>query len=72
MIHHAHPAYISWEEYLENEHQLRHNNVANHLEGRQGSAREGVALLQGLLICGKCGRRMSSRYYGTGGKRVAY
>lgn len=72
MIHHAHPAYIRWEEYLENERQLRHNNVANHLEGRQGSAREGVALLQGLLICGKCGRRMSSRYYGTGGKRVAY
>lgn len=48
------------------------NNLAQNMEGRQGSAREGVALLQGLLICGKCGRRMSPRYHGTGGKRVSY
>jgi len=35
-------------------------------------AREGSALLQGLVICGKCGRRMSPRYYGTGGQRASY
>ncbi|MGI2905973.1 zinc ribbon domain-containing protein, partial [Tolypothrix sp. VBCCA 56010] len=26
----------------------------------------------GLVICGKCGRRMSPRYHGTGGKRTTY
>jgi hypothetical protein len=32
-----------------------------------GAAREGRALLQGLLLCGKCGRRLSPRYTGNGG-----
>ena len=72
VIHKAHPAYLSWEQFLDNETQLQRNNVALSPEGRQGSAREGVALLQGLIICGKCGRRMSPRYHGNGGKRVTY
>lgn len=72
IIHNAHPAYIGWEEYLANERQLMSNHAAQNREGRQGSAREGRALLQGLLICGKCGRRMSPRYHGKGGKRVSY
>ena len=32
-----------------------------------GPAREGLALLQGLLICGCCGRRLTPRYQGNGG-----
>ena len=40
--------------------------------GRIGSARSGSALLQGLVICGKCGRRMSPRYYGDSGHRANY
>jgi DNA invertase Pin-like site-specific DNA recombinase len=72
ILHNIHPAYLSWEQFLNNEGQLQRNNVALNPEGRQGSAREGVALLQGLIICGKCGRRMSPRYHGNGGKRVTY
>lgn len=72
MLPDAHPAYLSWEDYLENERQLQQNDVSHPCEGRQGTAREGFALLQGLVICGKCGRRMSPRYYGTGGTRVSY
>lgn len=72
LIQDAHCAYLSWEEYLANEHQLQCNNVTLNSEGRQGSAREGAALLQGLLICGQCGRWMSPHYYGTNGKRVSY
>lgn len=72
VIHNTHPAYLSWEQFLDNESQLQRNNVALSPEGRQGSAREGMALLQGLIICGKCGRRMSPRYHGKGGKRVTY
>lgn len=41
-------------------------------DGCPGTPREGFALLQGLVICGKCGRRMSPRYHGTGGHRAAY
>ena len=68
----AHPAYISWEQYLDNLEQLRRNHGAVMLEGRIGAARVGSALLQGLVICGQCGRRMSPRYYGDGGQRAAY
>ncbi|MEC4817580.1 MAG: recombinase family protein [Scytonema sp. PMC 1069.18] len=72
IIHNAHPAYISWEEYLENCEQLRRNHYTSMSDGYTGKPREGFALLQGLVICGKCGRRMSPRYHGTGGTRVAY
>ena len=72
IIPNAHPAYISWEEYKENETQLTRNLGKAAMEGRLGSAREGAALLQGLLICGRCGRRMSPRYHGNGGMRITY
>jgi DNA invertase Pin-like site-specific DNA recombinase len=72
MIHDAHPAYISFEQFKANEQQLMQNHGSMMPDGRQGSAREGAALLQGLVICGKCGRRMSPRYHGRGGKRTTY
>lgn len=72
IIHNAHEAYISWSEYESNCEQLRRNRAISLSDGCPGAPREGFALLQGLVICGKCGRRMSPRYYGTGGYRVAY
>jgi DNA invertase Pin-like site-specific DNA recombinase len=59
-----HLGYITWQEYERNLKQL-HSNRTN-LE-ISGPAREGTALLQGLVICGKCGRRMSVRYTSNGG-----
>ncbi|MEZ6130065.1 MAG: recombinase zinc beta ribbon domain-containing protein [Planctomycetaceae bacterium] len=38
----------------------------------RGPAREGLALLQGLLICGCCGRRLTPRYQGNGGIYPTY
>jgi DNA invertase Pin-like site-specific DNA recombinase len=64
-----HPGYISWEEYEGNLKNLQDNRT--NME-RSGPAREGAALLQGLVICGKCGRRMSVRYTGNGGKSPVY
>lgn len=55
------PAYISWERYQENQAQLRLN--AAH---RRGPVRAGRALLSGLLICGRCGLRMTSAYNNNG------
>jgi len=67
-----HPGYISWEEYLANQQRLAQNQT-NGGPGATGSAvREGSALLQGLLVCGQCGRRLSPRYVGERGSRVWY
>ncbi len=59
----AHVGYISWEEYEANLHQLQRNRPAYGEDRRHGPAREGPALLQGLVICGRCGNRMTLRYY---------
>ena len=37
-----------------------------------GPAREGLCLLQGLLLCGICGRRLGVRYTGNGGLYPIY
>jgi len=62
-----HEGYISWEEYLENQRILARNQTNGEGTVLSGPAREGIALLQGLLLCGKCGHRMTIRYRGNGG-----
>ena len=57
----AHPGYIGWERFEENELQLR-NNAQSYEGKRRSPPREGPALLQGLAICGVCGRSMTVRY----------
>ena len=63
LIRDAHPGYISWEEYEANLRQLRENRAAHGEDRRHGPPREGPALLQGLVICGRCGQRMTVRYH---------
>ena len=58
-----HPGYITFERYLANQERLRSNWRAPRGEGG-GAAREGRALLQGLIRCGRCGRRMQVGYSG--------
>jgi DNA invertase Pin-like site-specific DNA recombinase len=59
----AHAGYISWEDYERHQHQLRANAQACGHDRRQSPPREGPALLQGLILCGRCGRRMTVRYH---------
>lgn len=59
-----HPPYISQEIYEANIRRLHTNQTNTEVSG---VAREGNALLQGLAICGQCGRRMYVRYTGNGG-----
>lgn len=54
-----HPGYLTWETYMHNQEKLRKNR--SHAT-TPGPPREGRALLTGLLLCGRCGRRMSPRY----------
>ena len=53
------PAYISWDQYLANQERLRQNRS---LHDAQGVAKRGAALLPGLVVCGRCGHRLSTRY----------
>jgi len=59
----AHPGYISWEQFEHNLARLRDNAQAHGSERRKSPPREGSALLQGLAVCGVCGRRMTVRYH---------
>jgi DNA invertase Pin-like site-specific DNA recombinase len=58
-----HRGYISWEQYEENQRRLHENAQAQGDDRRKSPPREGPALLQGLILCGVCGRRMTVRYH---------
>ena len=66
----AHVGYLSWEEYEANRQQLRANAQASGQDRRHGPPREGPALLQGLLLCGRCGNRMTVRYHCRGTRLI--
>jgi excisionase family DNA binding protein len=70
MIKDHHEAYISWDEFERNQKQLTLNNY-----GRAGgvkTGRGGRALLSGIMICGRCGRRLSVAYTGNPQSRPVY
>jgi excisionase family DNA binding protein len=72
LIQEHHPGYIRWDDYLENQQMLERNQTNQPEQCTSGAAREGHALLQGLLLCGHCGRRLSPRYTGHGGIHPVY
>jgi len=55
------PAYLSWEQFERNQRQLAANCTA-----AQGAIRRGPSLLAGLVMCGRCGLRMSVVYTNNG------
>jgi hypothetical protein len=65
VCHNAHPGYLTWEQFLRNQQRLADNCTVGEGE-RRGAVREGAALLQGIVLCGRCGRRMTVRYYKDG------
>ncbi len=56
-----HPGYITWDQFQRNQRRLDDNRTLPD-QDRRGALREGLALLQGIVRCGRCGRRMSVRY----------
>jgi DNA invertase Pin-like site-specific DNA recombinase len=75
LIRDHHPGFIDWETFETNRMRIDTNtrpkphrdaDVADTLtEGPSGRAvREGAALLQGLAVCGHCGRRLRTHYRG--------
>ncbi len=69
LVKNAHVGYITWEEFERNEVQLVMNSQAYAPE-RFSPPREGPALLQGLILCGTCGERMTVRYHQRAGQRI--
>jgi Recombinase zinc beta ribbon domain/Recombinase len=65
----AHVGYLTWEEYEAQLTQLASNSQA-YAPARLSPPREGPALLQGLVLCGRCGERMTVRYHQRGGNRI--
>lgn len=67
-----HEGYITVEEFEENQRRLACNCCNGHGTVLSGAAREGLALLQGLLLCSKCGHAVTVRYAGDGGAFPIY
>ena len=65
-----HRGYITCDKFLANRECLAANRT--NLGGLPGPAREGLCLLQGLLLCGICGRRLTVSYKGNGGVYPTY
>lgn len=70
LIREAHVGYVDWDEYDQNQRRLHDNCQAYGADRRKSPPREGPALLQGLLICGRCGKRMTVRYHSRVGQLV--
>ena len=63
MIWDHHPGYIDRETFERNRERI----AANTHPGRDeagGAVREGSALLQGIAVCGRCGRKLKVHYQG--------
>jgi Recombinase/Recombinase zinc beta ribbon domain len=67
-----HEGYIAMEEFFANQERLQKNRTNGEGTVLSGPAREGLALLQGLLLCGHCGRALTVRYRGNGGIYPTY
>jgi len=63
LVRDVHEGYISWDQFEANRQTLSKNSVAYRRKGGPLPPREGPALLQGLAICGKCGKTMTVRYH---------
>lgn len=66
LIRDHHPGYISWQQYQKNR-QLMSKNLAKRDGESGGAAQNGMALLSGLMRCGRCGRKMQVGYSGSHG-----
>ena len=67
-----HEGYLTLEEFFNNQKRLEKNRTNGEETLLAGPAREGLALLQGLLLCGTCGHALTVRYTGNGGIYPCY
>jgi len=66
LIHDRFDAYISWEQFERNQQQLAENSALGKL---LSAPRHGPSILAGLVVCGRCGRRMLVGYHNEHSKK---
>jgi DNA invertase Pin-like site-specific DNA recombinase/predicted DNA-binding transcriptional regulator AlpA len=59
-----HEGYIDWPAFEANQLRLAANTRPQPHQAGAGALREGAALLQGLAVCGHCGRNLHTHYRG--------
>lgn len=67
-----HEGFITVEEFEQNQKHLAGNRTNGEGTVLSGTAREGLALLQGVLLCSSCGHALTVRYRGNGGIYPTY
>ena len=67
-----HEGYIDWSAFEENQRMIDRNHWRGESDATAGAARTGRGLLAGLLRCGRCGRKLYVRYWGTSGTSARY
>ena len=68
ILHDHHEAYVSREDFERIQRMIKRNGPATRDEASR-ALREGTALLQGIVRCGRCGRSMTVEYRGRVAKR---
>src|SRR5213080_1700333 len=64
IVHDRYPAYVTWETFERIEAILAENYATYGQNKRRGIPRQGAAMLQGLVYCGRCGHKMAVQYKG--------
>jgi DNA invertase Pin-like site-specific DNA recombinase len=64
LIPNHHQGFIDWSTYEANRARISANTHPRPHQSGCGAVREGTALLQGLAVCGHCGRRLRTHYTG--------
>ncbi|MFE5587493.1 recombinase family protein [Kitasatospora sp. NPDC056531] len=59
-----HPGFIDWATFEANQARIGQNTRPDRHGDGTGAVREGCALLQGLAVCGHCGRKLAVHYRG--------
>jgi DNA invertase Pin-like site-specific DNA recombinase len=67
-----HKGYITWEEFQRHQVMLQENQTNTEEMMLSSALRDGHAILQGLLVCGNCGHKISPRYKGKNGLHPMY
>jgi DNA invertase Pin-like site-specific DNA recombinase len=65
LIHDRFPAYITWEEFEQNQQKLQENSTVSNM---LSAPRHGPSTLSGLIVCGRCGYHMLVVYANTDGE----
>jgi DNA invertase Pin-like site-specific DNA recombinase len=64
IVHERYPAYVEWETFSRIQAILDDNYATYGHNKRRGIPRQGAALLQGLVYCGRCSHKMAVQYKG--------